>query len=49
MSGFWGGRAFDHCYDSNANGEDDDLSLKTSGPGDPLLDPSPIALLPASR
>jgi hypothetical protein len=38
ISGFWGGRAFDPCDDTDANGDDDDLILKTSGPGGPPLD-----------
>ena len=45
MSGFCSGRAFDHCYDSDASGEEDDLSLKTSGPGEPLLDPARVLSL----
>ncbi len=40
MSGFWGRRTFDHCYDSDAGGEEDDPSLNASGAGDPLLDPA---------
>jgi hypothetical protein len=42
---FWGRRAFDHCNDSDVNGDDEDLSLKTSGPGDPLLDPARVLSL----
>jgi hypothetical protein len=45
MSGFWGRRAFDHCNDSDANGDDDDQSLKTSSPGDPPLDPARVLSL----
>jgi hypothetical protein len=45
MSGFWGRRAFDHCNDSDVNGDDEDLSLKTSGPGDALLDPARVLSL----
>jgi hypothetical protein len=45
MSGFWGGRACDHCNDTDANGDDDNLSLETSGPGDPLLDPARVLSL----
>jgi len=44
MSGFWGGRAFAHCDDTDANG-DDDLILKTSGPGDPPPDPARVLSL----
>jgi hypothetical protein len=36
VSGFWGRRAFDHCHDSDAGADEDDLSLNASGTGDPL-------------
>jgi hypothetical protein len=45
ISGFWGGRAFDQCNETDANGGDDDLNLKTSGPGDSLLDPARVLSL----
>jgi hypothetical protein len=45
VSGFWGRRAFDHCNDGDASGDDDDLSRTTSGPGDPLLDPARVLSL----
>jgi hypothetical protein len=35
MSRFRGLRAFDHCNDSDASGDDDDQSLQTLGPVDP--------------
>jgi hypothetical protein len=45
MSRFWSRRAFDHCYDSDASGEEDDLSLETSDPGEPLLEPARVLSL----
>jgi hypothetical protein len=39
MSGFWGDRDWDHCNETHADGKDDHLNLKTSGPGDQMLDP----------
>jgi hypothetical protein len=44
MSDFWGERAFDQCNE-DANGGDDDVSLKPSGPGDPMLDPARVLSL----
>jgi hypothetical protein len=40
MSGFWGGRTFDQCNETDANSGDDDLNLKPSGPGDSMLEPA---------
>jgi len=45
MSQFRGLRAFDHCNDCDASGEEDDVSLKASGTGDPLLDPARVLSL----
>jgi hypothetical protein len=45
VSGFWDGRAFYHCNDSDGDGDADGLSLKTSRPGDPLLDPARVLSL----
>jgi hypothetical protein len=45
ISGFWGRRAFDHCNVSDASGDDDDQSRKTSSPDDPLLDPARVLSL----
>jgi hypothetical protein len=45
IPGFWGGRAFDPCDDTDANGDDDDLILKTSGPGGPPLDDARVLSL----
>ncbi len=51
ISGFWGGRAFDHCDETDANGGDDDLILKTLRSWRPAARScaSPVALFPASR
>jgi hypothetical protein len=45
VSGFWDRRAFDGCTDSDGDGDADGLSLKTSRPGDPLLDPARVLSL----
>jgi hypothetical protein len=45
MSRFRKRAAFDRCHDSDASGDERDLSLQTSGPVDPLLDPARVLSL----